>query len=337
MPNLHLPDGFVSRPAMLDDLEAVVDLFNDADREFLRPGSPGNHNADETRGDWTEPSFNLDTDTLLVFDSIGTLVGYQEAFTTPPHVRAIVWGRVHPDFRDRGLGSALLNWGAERAREMVDRAPGGTAVDAQAWADTANLGTTTLFESAGFRNSRYFWDMEVELSAAPAPQIWPGDLELRPFIREQHHRAAQEAVQDIFRDHWGFADASPDEWFARAEHHLDAASDYDPRYFHVLWDGDEVAAVSLCYPNAENDPRKGLVAVLGVREAWRQRGLGLAILLHSFRVFWENDIPIVTLGVDADSLTGATRLYEKAGMRMVRTFANFEKRLREGEDLRNRG
>ena len=95
--------------------------------------------------------------------------------------------------------------------------------------------------------------------------------------------------------------------------------------------------MSLCYPNAENDSRKGLVGALGVRKAWRQRGLGLAILLHSFRVFWDNDIPIVTLGVDADSLTGATRLYEKAGMHVHKTMATFEKRLREGEDLRNRG
>lgn len=337
MPTLHLPDGLTSRPATLDDADAAVDLFNQADREFLSPGSPGNYDADETRGGWTEPDFDLDSDTLLVFDSIGTLVGYQEAFTIPPHVRAIVWGRVHPDFRGRGLGSALLTWGEERAREMVDRAPECTAIDAQAWIDTANLEATALFENGGFRNSRYFWDMEVELSEEPAPQTWPGNLELRPFIREQHHRAAQEAVQDIFRDHWGFADASPDEWFARAEHHLDAASNYDPRYYHVLWDGDEVAAVSLCYPNAENDPRKGLVGVLGVSKAWRQRGLGLAILLHSFRAFWENEIPIVTLGVDADSLTGATRLYDKAGMHMVRTFATFEKRLRDGEDLRNRG
>ena len=132
MPLLHLPDGFTSRSATLDDIGVAVGLFNDADREFLKPDSPGNHDTNETLGDWTEPGFDLDADTLLVFDSVGTLAGYQEAFTTPPHVRAIVWGRVHPDFRGRGLGSALLTWGVERAREMVNRAPGGAAEAAQA-------------------------------------------------------------------------------------------------------------------------------------------------------------------------------------------------------------
>jgi GNAT superfamily N-acetyltransferase len=337
MATIHLPDGFTSRPATLDDVVAAVAMFNEADREFLPPGAPGYHNVDETRGEWTEPDFDLASDTLLAFDESGTLVAYQEAFTTPPHVRAIVWGKVHPDFRGRGLGSALMQWGEERAGELIDRAPEGAAVDAQGWIDLENRGATALLEGSGFERTRYFWEMEIELTEAPAAQHWPNGLELRPFIREEHHRAANEAIYDSFKDHWGFADADPDETFERAEHHLDANPHYDPKYYHVLWDGDEVAAISFCYPNADNDPNKGLVGVLGVRQPWRRRGLGLAILLHSFRVFWENDIPIVTLGVDADSLTGANRLYEKAGMHLDRTFATYEKRLRQGEDLRNRG
>lgn len=337
MPTLNLPAGFSARPATLDDVEAAVDLFNTADREFLAPGAPGWHDVHETRGEWTEPDFDLVNDTVLVFDESGGLAAYQEAFTTPPHVRAIIWGRVHPDFRGRGLGSALLSWGERRAAELVDRAPEGAAVDAQTWVDTDNEGAAAVIQSLGFQHSRYFWDMEIEQTEGPPKQVWPDGLELRPFDRARHHRLAQDAINDSFKDHWGFADADPEEWFARAEHHLDANPNYDPKYFHVLWDGDEVAGISLCYPNAENDPRKGLVEVLGIRRPWRQRGLGLALLLHSFRVFWDNNVPIVTLGVDADSLTGATRLYEKAGMHAKKTFATFEKRLRDGEDLRNRG
>lgn len=333
----NLPPGFTWRPATLEDVGAAVDLFNLADREFLAPGAPGWHRQDETRSEWTEPGFDPQTDTVLVFDDQARLVGYQEAFTTPPHVRAIVWGRVHPDYRGAGLGSALVEWGEQRARELVGRAPEGAAVDAQAWVDTANEGATKLLEGSGFTRTRYFWDMEITMSEPPAEQRWPDGLEIRPFVREEHHRIAHNAVLESFKDHWGFAEADPDESFERAVHEVESDSNFDPKYFHVLWDGDEVAAVSLCHPKAENDPRKGLVGVLGVRKAWRQRGLGLAILLHSFRVFWDNNMPVVTLGVDADSLTGATRLYEKAGMHVERTFATYEKRLRGGKELRNRG
>jgi GNAT superfamily N-acetyltransferase len=338
MATLHLPSGFTARPATLDDVVDAVAMFNAADREFMPPGAPGYHNVEETRSEWTEPDSDLSNDTQVVFDEEGNLVAHQEAFTTPPHVRALVWGRVRPGFRGRGLGTALLTWGVERAHELAEqRAPEGAAIDTQGWIDSENPGARALLEDNGFRRTRYFWDMEIELTEAPDEQQWPDGLELRPFIREEHHRAVNDAIHDSFQDHWGFAPADPDESFERATHYLDTNPHFDPKYFHVLWDGDEVAAVSLCYPNAENDPRKGLVGVLGVRKPWRERGLGLAILLHSFRVFWDNGIPTVTLGVDADSLTGATRLYEKAGMHVEKTFATYEKRLRQGEDLRNRG
>lgn len=337
MPPLQLPAGFSSRPATLDDVDAAVDLFNISDREFLAPGSLGYHDVAETRSEWTEPGFDLSTDSVVVLDENGRLAAYQESFTTPPHVRAIVWGRVLPEFRGLGIGSMLLAWGEERARQLVDRAPEGAAVDAQVWVYTDNVRAVSLFEDRGFVRTRYFHDMEIELTEAPAEQIWPDGMEIRPFVRELHHREANDALHDSFKDHWGFADADPDESFERAEHHIDTNPNFDPRLYHVLWDGDEVAAISFCYPRAENDPHRGLVGALGVRKPWRHRGLGLAILLHSFRVFWENDIRTVTLGVDADSLTGATRLYEKAGMHVTRTMATYEKRLRDGTDLRNRG
>jgi ribosomal protein S18 acetylase RimI-like enzyme len=54
-----------------------------------------------------------------------------------------------------------------------------------------------------------------------------------------------------------------------------------------------------------------------VRRPWRQRGLGLALLLQSFRAFHERGENRVGLGVDSANETGATRLYERAGMRVV--------------------
>lgn len=41
----------------------------------------------------------------------------------------------------------------------------------------------------------------------------------------------------------------------------------------------------------------------------------------------------VGLGVDSNSLTGAIRLYEKAGMRVFRQIDLYEKVLRPGEEL----
>jgi ribosomal protein S18 acetylase RimI-like enzyme len=72
-----------------------------------------------------------------------------------------------------------------------------------------------------------------------------------------------------------------------------------------------------------------------VLRPWRRRGLGLALLRHSFQEFFRRGRRKVGLGVDASSLTGATRLYEKAGMRSDEHHksARFEKELRPGIDL----
>jgi ribosomal protein S18 acetylase RimI-like enzyme len=61
--------------------------------------------------------------------------------------------------------------------------------------------------------------------------------------------------------------------------------------------------------------------------------LGLALLQHTFRAYYQQGKDKVALGVDAESLTGATRLYEKAGMKVVRETNTYEIELRAGEDL----
>ncbi|HIE55100.1 MAG TPA: GNAT family N-acetyltransferase [Chromatiaceae bacterium] len=73
--------------------------------------------------------------------------------------------------------------------------------------------------------------------------------------------------------------------------------------------------------------------ILGVTRPYRQRGLGLALLQHSFRQLYQRGQKGVSLGVDADSLTGATRLYEKAGMTVHRRYLEFSKLLRPGRDI----
>jgi len=44
----------------------------------------------------------------------------------------------------------------------------------------------------------------------------------------------------------------------------------------------------------------------------------------------------VRLDADSQSLTGALRVYERAGMRVVRQFVTYEKVLRPGIDLATR-
>ena len=64
------------------------------------------------------------------------------------------------------------------------------------------------------------------------------------------------------------------------------------------------------------------------------RGATDAPAHHSFRELYQRGQRAVILDVDAQSLTGATRLYEKAGMHVQRQNVVYEKELRPGEELR---
>jgi mycothiol synthase len=61
----------------------------------------------------------------------------------------------------------------------------------------------------------------------------------------------------------------------------------------------------------------GWISILGVRRPGRRRGLGEALLRHAFRELHTRGLRRVGLSVDAESPTGAMRLYERVGMRVA--------------------
>jgi ribosomal protein S18 acetylase RimI-like enzyme len=104
-------------------------------------------------------------------------------------------------------------------------------------------------------------------------------------------------------------------------------SGYDPELWFVAEADGAVAGISLCRMQDSGDPRHGWVSILGVLPAFRRRGLGAALLRHTFAVFAARGCTRVSLGVDAESTTGAVRLYERVGMRQVRRADTWEKAL----------
>jgi ribosomal protein S18 acetylase RimI-like enzyme len=102
------------------------------------------------------------------------------------------------------------------------------------------------------------------------------------------------------------------------------ADDTDTSLWFMARAGAEVAGVIRC------DSQKfggGFVGALGVRSPWRGRGIGAALLQHAFAEYCRRGLTHVSLGVDAENPTGATRLYERVGMRVVSEDVVFEKEL----------
>jgi GNAT superfamily N-acetyltransferase len=164
--------------------------------------------------------------------------------------------------------------------------------------------------------------MRIELDDEPLPPMWPDGLAPRT-LRPGEEERVYEAHMDAFADHWDFHRQPIEDWRRfTVDHH-----GFDPSLWWLVEDGDELAAISLNSWHFSGDPQFGWIGVLGVRSAWRKRGLATGLLRHSFRDFRNRGATRVGLGVDGENTTGAVRLYERAGMRVVRRNDTYEKRL----------
>lgn len=330
MSTATLSGNFTTRPATLDDLEPIVALFNTCCIEQI--GKPL-YKLDDVQTWWQTPSFNMETNTRVVLAPDDELVGCVGLWDSAPHVRVFADVCVHPEYRGRSIGTYLSQWTEGRARQAIAQAPEGARVVLHQNAMSTDTTAQALLLRQGYRLVRHYFDMIIEMDAPPPEPVVPEGITIRPFIRERETRALVQASREAFRDHWGYVETPFEEDFEEWVHWMDNDPSFDPSLWFVAVSGAEIVGMSLCCNAVAEDPDAGHVDELCVRRPWRRRGIALALLRHSFGALYRRDKPKVTLGVDAQSLTGALRLYEKAGMRVQRQHDRYEKELRPGKDL----
>lgn len=314
------PKEFSVRAPSMDDMEAVADLI-----EVCKMTDSGgiDYTIEDLRVDWDNPEFNLDTDAWIVTGPGEDIIGYAMMFNRE-NVRLYVLAYVHPEYCGRGIGTCLARIGEARARQQVPEAPPGLRVTLHNVVSNTNDAARRLLEGEGYTLVRHFWRMQIDMDKAPPEPEWPGEIAVRRFIPGQDERAVFDAIEEAFEDHWGHIPWRFETW----RQVMTEREDFDPSLWFLAVDGDQIAGGLLCY----NYANEGWVDVLGVRRAWRRRGLGLALLHHAFRTLYRREQRRVTLGVDSQNTTGATRLYERAGMHAAHQYDNYEKVLRPGKD-----
>jgi len=313
------------RSAQWADLNAVAQLLYDAwedDGDVTMAATP-----EDLKIRWEKAGFNLEQDTFVVETLDGRIVGFDQFDNQYGHAILEAEGYVHPEFKGRGIGTSLLRAVERRAYEEMLLAEPDVRISLRSPINHRDQAAHELHRKEGYTPLRYYWRMEINLTAPPAPANFPDRIELRPFVKDEHARAVLDAQNESFRDHWGNHAETYEQWAARKF----GREEFDPTLWMIAWDGRSAQIAGF----SQNRYRGGIgwIGTLGVRRPWRKRGLGEALLLHSFGEFYKRGSTTVGLGVDAQNPTGATRLYQKVGMRAVSEFVFYEKELRAGREI----
>jgi len=299
--------------ADLPSIAAVINASLAADRNSERITAEGLANIYAHAVHWDPQQ-----DTLLV-EVDGTLIGYaitewrEEDDGACPH---FIHLHLVTEWRGCDLELAMQRHMERRARVAVAAGPDG-AVHwfASMVPETWHAHAETLL-ALSYAPVCYYFEMQRPLGDDLPKALLPTGLALRPPLPE-HYRAIWEAGEECFRDQRDHVAPTEESYRAWV-----ATPDLDPSLWLVAWDGDQVAGAAI---NVVHEEAWGETDDLFVRRPWRNRGLGRALLVGSLHLFKARGVTTAGLGVDAENLSGALRLYESVGFRPYQRVASYRK------------
>jgi mycothiol synthase len=350
MPSQRLPSaefGLTWRPISLEDVDTWHELMLAIEAQD-RPSERMDHDdlVDElTTGSYKDPS----RDSLIGLDADGVAraFGHQTPLPGATLRRVFLWGGVHPDWRRRGIGRELLRWQTERARlTLAEQEAADTTADDAPWRIAVNheerhADRAALCKAAGYTAIRWFHDMFRPLGddAPPIPDVTvPDGMDLAPWT-EDLDEAVRLAHNEAFAEHWGSQPRDEEAWRDGITGHRTFRRDWS----RVVIDATEheadgrlpvagyVASFAFRQDWDALGYSQGWVGLIGVRTAWRGRGLAPALLAEVMRAYAADGMEAAGLDVDTGNATSALSLYEGMGFSVKHTSVTWAL---EGPDLR---
>lgn len=308
-----------------EDLDAIMRLVVACEAEDKSGSVP---TREQMEHQMSFPGFDVERLISVLPDAQGELramCGYVP-IPGPQGTNVQVVLAIHPDHRTGDLPDALLK-----------HIEAQTVAWQQETGETARLSTSApsqpafysdLYTRNGFQIVRWFLELERDLTQ-PIPEFTPPPgIAIRPM--EDLHQdipAFYKAFDEAFRDHF-----HPVQLTLEQTQHLVNSPGFRPDLTLLAFGADNDPA-GVCDAqirtnyNEQNQKREGMINTLGVRRPYRKVGLGRALLTRGLQLLQKEGMTTAVLYVDAESPTGATRLYESVGFTERKRSMVFEKAL----------
>ncbi|MCZ6662532.1 MAG: GNAT family N-acetyltransferase [Actinobacteria bacterium] len=298
------PSGLTTRPARQDDLRAVTELLRGS--ELVDRGE-AEITPEDVASVWSMPDFDLDKESNMIFDD-DRLVGYGEVYQWRAEAT------VHPDARDRGIGTGLVAWTEQatlaRRSASEEARIGQTIID-------SNHTAIELLKRNGYTRRHTSWALRMPTEVEIEDQPLPVGYAIRPF-GEKDERQVFQVVEDAFNEWPNRAPSTFEKW----QSWVTMRDDFDPSLVFVAIHEEEVVGASVGLPY----PDEGWVHQLAVQRDHRRKGLAKALLKTTFDQMRTLGFPEV--GLSTDSRTGALDLYLDLGMEVRESYTHYSKLLR---------
>ncbi|MBZ2195645.1 GNAT family N-acetyltransferase [Occultella gossypii] len=301
--------GLTWRALGVGDVQELHGLFARVESHDNPPYRTTLEEAAETfQGDWKDAPNN----SLGGFDPAGVLRAYGTVTAQPGDVRSVrafLEGGVDPDWRRRGIGSAVLRWQVDRSRQVLAASgkdvPGRIVVHVE----DGMTDSVRMLTEQGFSPRRWYTEMRRDLKLElPAVKL-RSNLDLVTWSAELDDQVRL-AHNESFRDHWGSEPHTVETW-------QEGRTYFAPRWsFLVLDRTSDRAQVAgyLLSGRYEQDWdslgwTEGYIDILGVRREWRGQRIATALLARAMAAYREDGMEYAGLGIDTDQPTGAFGLY----------------------------
>jgi GNAT superfamily N-acetyltransferase len=298
MTELQLPEGLTARVLTDDDAQAVYELA--AAQEKVDVGKVEVELADIV-SDWSRPSWDVSTHTIGIFDD-DRMVAYGELTGADRGDAA-----VHPDYRRRGIGTALAGW-----MQATAKALGGTGYGSPVPEGSAG---DRLLEKLGYRIRWTSWVLDLPEGAEIERRELPPGYVVRE-ARADEYPLVHEVIEDAFLE-WSVREReSYDDFHAS----VIGRPGFEPWNLRVVVDPTGAVVGTALVLLFGGPPPEAFIERLAVRRDQRHRGLAQALLVDAFAAGRQRGASRQALSTD--SRTGALGLYQKVGMQVGDVWVN---------------
>jgi len=225
-------------------------------------------------------------------------------------------GRVAPEWRGHGLGTALLRWAEERIRTLASEQPSNGKAVFGANASSTETSATELLLNEGYQRVYTSAQMDFTNFGKLAEPNLPARIERRS-VRPDQLRVIWESIARFWAGTaWGSAVPSEEEYQEFVQQ-----PDLDLALWQVAWDREQPVGMVL----GRISKGCGYIDEVSIDGAFRRQGIAQALMLYALASLHERGVQRVRLHTDANNRHGARSLYEKIGFEVVKEFPRYRK------------